>query len=100
MTPPEQFQREEGEPRVQHVIKCWPEAFQSLMSAVKTFEIRTNDRDYRVGDLLEIHEWDPETREFTPAEPLLKEVTYITDWHQRPQVVVMAITEPKSITTK
>ena len=42
-----------------HEIKCWPEPFQAMAEGFKTAEFRLNDRDYKVGDLLDIQEWDP-----------------------------------------
>lgn len=42
-----------------HELKCWPSAFRELIAGTKTFEYRRNDRDYTVGDVLRIREWDP-----------------------------------------
>lgn len=44
---------------VEHVLKSWPEFFQALESGEKTFELRRNDRDFKVGDELVLQEWDP-----------------------------------------
>jgi uncharacterized protein YqfB (UPF0267 family) len=41
-----------------HEIKCYPEYYQDLVSGIKTFEVRKNDRDYQVGDVLHIYEFD------------------------------------------
>ena len=60
-----------------HSLKCWPEFFQAVKSGAKPFEIRYNDRGYQVGDWLELHEFDPETREYTAEEPITREVTYV-----------------------
>lgn len=46
-------------PRKQHELKCWPQFFQPTMNAHKRFEVRKNDRDFRVGDELLLKEWDP-----------------------------------------
>ena len=48
-----------------HVLKCHPKPFAELRLLRKTFEWRRNDRNYQVGDLLYLQEWDPETGEFT-----------------------------------
>ena len=44
-----------------HELKCWPEFFEPIVSGVKTAELRYNDRNYRVGDVLILREWDPPT---------------------------------------
>lgn len=42
-----------------HRVKCWPPAFAEIRSGKKTFELRRNDRDYRVDDLLVLQEFRP-----------------------------------------
>lgn len=48
-----------------HCVKCWPKYFAALQSGVKTFDVRYNDRNYQVGDVLVSREFDPETRAYT-----------------------------------
>lgn len=43
-----------------HKLKILPEYFEAVVAGRKTFEIRKNDRDYKVGDWLELNEWTPE----------------------------------------
>lgn len=43
----------------QHDLKCHPHFFAAIVEGKKTFEIRRNDRDYRVGDTLRLREFDP-----------------------------------------
>jgi ASC-1-like (ASCH) protein len=59
-----------------HNIKCWPEYFELLATGKKTFEIRENDRDYQVGDILFIQEWDPETKRYTGRQ-LKRKIKYM-----------------------
>lgn len=42
-----------------HALKTHPHWFALTVSGAKRFEIRKNDRRFRAGDLLELHEWDP-----------------------------------------
>lgn len=39
-----------------HRVKCFERWFAEVTTGLKPFEIRKNDRDYQVGDLLELNE--------------------------------------------
>lgn len=41
-----------------HALKQLPPYFEAVLSGEKTFEVRLKDRDYRVGDLLALNEYD------------------------------------------
>ena len=41
-----------------HELKILPEYYKAIINGQKTFEIRFNDRDFRVGDTLLLKEWD------------------------------------------
>ncbi|MEW4424853.1 ASCH/PUA domain-containing protein [Enterococcus hirae] len=71
-----------------HELKILPEYFETVTSGRKRFEIRKNDRDYKVGDLLYLREWNGEN--FT-GDSYKAEVTYITDYAQKDGYVVMGI---------
>ena len=40
-----------------HQIKCNPESFWAIVEGAKPFTTRLNDRDYQVGDILDIEEF-------------------------------------------
>ena len=61
-----------------HDIKVWPEFFPGLLDRSKSFEVRNNDRDYKVGDVLMIREWDPSSETYT-GRRVLRRVTYVLD---------------------
>lgn len=100
-----------------HDLKCWPEFFRPLCQGIKTFEVRLNDRNYQVGDTLQLWEWKPEKKEpeqcqihdcnmgdgrctchlkkprqgkYTGAG-LKVRVTYLTEYSQQHNYVVMAV---------
>ena len=42
-----------------HEIKTWPEPFEAIIKGLKSFDVRVNDRDYQVDDLLYHKEFKP-----------------------------------------
>lgn len=95
-----------------HELKTWPEYFEKVVTGVKTFEVRENDRDFDIGDVLVLREWipqksDPECEvhnhlmgdgrctcgtkgKYTGRRHEVR-VTYMTDLGQPDGQVVMAI---------
>lgn len=59
-----------------HKLKTWPMFFEAVRRAVKTFELRENDRGFEVGDVLRLEEWDPVLKKYTGRYEL-RRVTYI-----------------------
>lgn len=59
-----------------HALKTLPKYFEAVRKGDKTFELRENDRDFKVGDYLALNEWDGKT--YTGRSQLVK-VTYILD---------------------
>lgn len=59
-----------------HALKTLPEYFEAVRKGDKTFELRENDRDFRVGDYLALNEWDGE--KYT-GRALLAKITYMLD---------------------
>lgn len=77
-----------------HVLKTWPEYFEAVYVGEKTFEVRLDDRDYKVGDTLVLREWDPKTKEYS-GRHLEVRVTYLMKGDEfdflKPGVTVMGI---------
>ena len=42
-----------------HSLKTLPPYWERVQTGEKTFEIRKNDRDFQVGDILELEYYDP-----------------------------------------
>jgi hypothetical protein len=47
-------------PAVNHCLKTHPGPFWAVCDKTKLFEVRVNDRDFRVGDTLTLQGYDPD----------------------------------------
>lgn len=51
-----------------HALKTWPEYFKAIESGEKTFELRKDDRPFKVGDTILLQEYSPESESYTGKE--------------------------------
>lgn len=61
-----------------HDKKLMQPYFDAVLNESKTFEIRKNDCDYQVGDLLILHEFDKKTDKYT-GDWILTKIIYKID---------------------
>lgn len=61
-----------------HELKCWPDFYPEIANGSKPFELRRNDRHYRVGDKLRICEWDDKKGVHTGRE-VTKTISYVLE---------------------
>lgn len=61
-----------------HELKIQPEHFLAVIEGNKRAEIRKMDRDFRVGDLLKLREWDPRMKQTSDGVPATAELTFYT----------------------
>jgi hypothetical protein len=80
-----------GEPTTLHDLKTWPQFFERILTGEKTFEVRKNDRRFKVGDVLVLREFEEWRNRGYTGRSVRVAVTYITDFEQKPGFVVMAI---------
>lgn len=79
-----------------HNLKIWPEFFADIVSGAKKYEVRVNDRGFKIDDELNLQEWNPNTAVFTGASCTVK-VVHITHGSEvpgsamRPNLCVMGI---------
>ena len=59
-----------------HELKTWPQYFEAVRSGAKKFDIRKADRDFRVGDYLDLSEWDPISEKHT-GRVIVARIQYI-----------------------
>lgn len=75
-----------------HDLKCWPEPYQAIVDGLKTFEWRRDDRNFRVGDRLNLREWDPATKKYTGRRTTAEVIYLLRDAFEVPRgFVVMSI---------
>lgn len=51
-----------------HCIKCLPEYFEDISNGSKNFELRKDDRNYKVGENVLLMEWNPIDQAYTGKE--------------------------------
>ncbi len=82
-----------------HELKTWLEYFELISTGQKTFEVRRNDRDFQVGDLLILREWNQYQGIYT-GRYVIKVITYImrgdNDFLPLGDMVIMAINNPQT----
>jgi hypothetical protein len=60
-----------------HHVKSWMRLFGPTAAGKKTHELRYNDRNYKVGDILDLQEYDQEIKKYTGRSTKV-EITYMT----------------------
>ncbi|MNE84633.1 hypothetical protein D3C80_1815570 [compost metagenome] len=48
-----------------HELKTWPEHFENVWNLSKPFELRKNDRNYQLGDILILKEFEWQNQKYT-----------------------------------
>lgn len=60
-----------------HKVKSWCHLFTAFKRGEKTHDLRVMDRDYKVGDVLVLQEYDKQAERYTGREAKAL-ITYIT----------------------
>ena len=63
-------------PPVMHELKTVPPYFDFVLEGRKTFDVRRDDRGFQEGDLLDLREYDPDTRSYSGPRQL-RRVLYV-----------------------
>lgn len=95
-----------------HFLKTWPQYYRAVLHEEKGFELRLNDRDFKVGDILVLEEWDNRSVDGPNGEELgcpgysgfsvVRVVTYILDGADAPGgmlhgYVIMSLRQPTAV---
>ena len=59
-----------------HYLKTIPKYFREAARGNKPFEVRKNDRYFKVGDIVQLEEWLPEEKKYT-GRSVCGVITYI-----------------------
>lgn len=62
-----------------HELKTLLEYFQAVVDGKKIFEVRLNDRDFKVGDCVILREFDATTNQYTGRVSFKYQITYILE---------------------
>lgn len=77
-----------------HDLKTWPKLFAEVLEGRKTFELRRDDRGFKVGDTLNLQEWDPATGAFTGRSTRRRVTSLVRDVPEfglKPGFVIMSL---------
>ncbi|KAF1291069.1 DUF3850 domain-containing protein [Candidatus Enterococcus leclercqii] len=74
---------------MEHKLKIRQEFFEPVIQGKKRFEIRKNDRNFKVGDIIMLEEID-ENSVYT-GDSFKTRITFITDYQQKGGYVVLGI---------
>ena len=83
-----QIPLDDEDPKI-HALKILPEYFKPILEGCKRSETRVNDRDFQIGDILILCEYDSERKVFTDNQ-INVEITHICDYQQINNNVVLS----------
>lgn len=75
--------------KITHDLKIYKEYFEPVLDGSKTFEIRKNDRNFRVGDRIVLNELQDDKKTYT-GRYSKGVITYVTDYAQKDGYVVFS----------
>jgi Domain of unknown function (DUF3850) len=62
---------------ITHQLKSWPEFFRPVYETIKNFELRKNDRNFQIGDIIVLNEYEPSDGGHFTGRSLRRRVTYV-----------------------
>jgi hypothetical protein len=63
-------------PAQTHELKIWPACFAAVEADAKPFDVREDDRGFRVGDALLLREYEPESEQYS-GRSITRWITYV-----------------------
>lgn len=72
-------------------LKIWCKSFEAILDGTKTFEVRENDHDYQIHDILLLREYSPIELKYSGRECMVQ-ITYIqTEFGLPDGIVCMSV---------
>ncbi len=65
--------------RKHHYLKTVEPYFSDVKKGLKLFEVRKNDRDFQVGDIIYLTRYPSELIKFNDENTIIGQITYILD---------------------
>lgn len=78
----------------EHELKITKDNFDAIVKGQKTFELRRNDRNYEVGDILLLRDWDDNLKEFSGLSYRVRVMYILKDVPElglHPDYIIMGI---------
>jgi len=73
-----------------HNLKIHVSFLHAILTGHKTFEVRKNDRDFKVGDQFKLYAYDEGIDRVEKNYAFIGVITYITDFEQKDGYIVFA----------
>lgn len=77
-----------------HELKTVSPYFEAVRDGKKTFEIRKNDRDFSMGDIVILRHFEKDGT-YSNCPLIIKQIGFITDYEQKPGYVVFSLLDLK-----
>lgn len=80
-------------PQHVHTLKIHPEYFLKKLAGLSKTEVRVNDRNFNVGDLLILSEFEPSTEVYTGREidVVVTDLQYLSEFKGTENFVIMTV---------
>lgn len=77
-----------GQPRRRaHDLKCWPASFRAILTGRQRHTVRRDDRGYKSGDQVTLHEYDPGDGAGPPRGFSGQKATYLIGYVSRSEAL-------------
>lgn len=76
---------------IHHHLKSYPTLFQAVIDRKRLFEIRRNDRDYKAGDIVTLHEYKFDDGDIYTGRTISARIGHVDTYAQMDGYVVFSL---------